>query len=172
MLFRLKVHGSSCARTKGQLNSHLGMEVATRADGCASSSSGLLHVLEPLATRAKQQSPKCCDCQRSRWTRSEQRETNLPPPPWGACISCTPSATSSPVRASLSCVFAVCHSSLVNVPSAARRDVRNVWRRVSSACGKMPIAGYEVHSDWARSSEPQDALSVKGPKRKNEPRLG
>ena len=68
---------------------------------------------------------------------------NSPPPLWGACISCTPSATSSP-SARLSYVLTACQKKKTKkkktaewtFPPPTRRDVCNTWRRVST-CGRV-----------------------------------
>lgn len=60
------------------------------------------------------------------------KNKDSPPPLWAACISCTPSATSSPcVCVSLSVCVSVYVSQWVDGRPSARRDVCNVWRRVS-----------------------------------------
>lgn len=81
---------------------------------------------------------------------------NLPPPPWGACISGTPSVTSSP-SSWPRCAAAMCQTSGGKGACAARRDVRNDgWRRVSSTLAREQRPSRAAHAGRV-SSEPVDA---------------
>lgn len=80
---------------------------------------------------------------------------NSPPPPWGACISCTPSATSSSGESPM-CIRDVSKRPSER-PSADGRDVCKIWG-VSKHVGRClaRVMKYGPSYVWVRSSEPAD----------------